>query len=78
MEITLPFLAEDVDEATVSYWKVEEGDQVAEEDDLVELSTSKAVFSIPTPVAGTVEEILVQEGDTVKVGQVLCIIKEDQ
>ncbi|HHW40308.1 MAG TPA: biotin/lipoyl-binding protein [Syntrophomonadaceae bacterium] len=77
MEVTLPFLAEDVDEATVSYWKVEEGDHVAEEDDLVEMSTSKAVFTIPSPVAGTVEEILVQEGDTVKVGQVLCIIKED-
>ncbi len=77
MEVTLPFLAEGVDEATVSYWKVDEGDRVEEGDDLVEMFTSKAVFSVPSPAAGVVEEILVREGEVVKVGQTLCILKED-
>ncbi|RJQ30142.1 MAG: biotin/lipoyl-binding protein [Peptococcaceae bacterium] len=75
MEVKLPFLAEGVNECTVTYWQVQEGDTVAEGDDLVEMSTSKAVFNVPSPVSGTVVEILVGEGDVVKVGDVLCIIE---
>lgn len=81
MEVTLlPFLdemEEGLEEVTVSYWKVEEGDHVDKEEDLVEITTSKAVYTIPSPVSGTVEKILVQEGETVKVDRVLCIIRED-
>jgi len=77
MDVALPFLAEGVDEATVSYWKVDEGDRVEEGDDLVEMFTSKAVFSVPSPGSGVVEEILVREGEVVKVGQTICILKED-
>ncbi len=76
MEVVLPFLAEDVDEATVSFWKVDEGDSVAAEDELVEMFTSKAVFSVPSPVSGVVQEIVAGEGDRVKVGQTLCRIQE--
>lgn len=77
MEVKLPFLAEGVEEATVSFWQVDEGDTVNEGDDLVEMSTSKAVFNVPAPVSGKVVEILVGEGDVVKVGDVLCIIEEE-
>ncbi|MEW5953193.1 MAG: biotin/lipoyl-containing protein [Bacillota bacterium] len=73
-EVKLPFLAEGVNEATVSYWHLSEGDSVDVEDDLLEMTTSKAAFNVPSPVAGTLVEILVNEGDVVKVGDVLCII----
>jgi len=75
MEVKLPFLAEGVDEATVNYWHVSEGDSVQEEDDLVEMSTSKAVFNVPSPVAGTIVEIVAGEGEVVKVGETLAIIE---
>ena len=76
MEVKLPFLAEGVEECTVSFWQVDEGDTVEVEDDLVECQTSKAVFNVPSPVAGKVTEILVSEGDVIKVGDVICIIEE--
>lgn len=76
MEVKLPFLAEGVEECTVSFWQVDEGDTVDAEDDLVECSTSKAVFNVPSPAAGKVVEILVSEGDVIKVGDVICIIEE--
>ncbi|MGD0152597.1 MAG: biotin/lipoyl-containing protein [Thermacetogeniaceae bacterium] len=76
IDVVLPFLAEGVDEATISFWKVDEGDDVADEDELVEMFTNKAVFSVPSPVSGLVEEILATEGEVVKVGQALCRIKD--
>ncbi|MBN2311036.1 MAG: hypothetical protein JXR94_18820 [Candidatus Hydrogenedentes bacterium] len=75
-EVKLPSLGEDsVEEATVSYWLVEEGDQVKEGDDLVEMTTDKAAFSVPSPESGTVLEKLVEEGDDVRVGDVLCTLE---
>lgn len=76
MEVKLPFLAEGVEGCMVSYWHVSEGDYVEEGDDLVEMQTSKAVFNVPSPCAGTVLEILAAEGDEVKVGDVICIIEK--
>ncbi|MCL6479251.1 MAG: biotin/lipoyl-binding protein [Peptococcaceae bacterium] len=75
MEVKLPFLAEGVDRCTVSFWHVSEGDHVEEGDDLVEMETSKAVFNVPSPCAGIVSEIMVDEGDEVKVGDVICLIE---
>lgn len=74
-EVKLPFLAEGVEEATVSYWHLSEGDAVDVEDDLLEMTTSKAAFNVPSPAAGVLVEIVVNEGDVVKVGDVLCIIE---
>ncbi|MFZ5646696.1 MAG: biotin/lipoyl-containing protein, partial [Bacillota bacterium] len=65
-----------VESCTVSFWQVSEGDHVEEGDDLVEMQTSKAAFNVPSPCAGTVTEILVSEGDEVKVGDPICIIVE--
>jgi len=76
MEVKLPFLAEGVDECTVTYWHVAEGDTVEEDDDLVEMQTSKAIFNVPSPAGGTIREILVGEGDVVKVGDTLCFIEQ--
>lgn len=76
-EIKLPNLGEDAaDVATVSYWLYEEGDMVKEGEDLVELTTDKAAFSLPCPKSGKLEEKYVQEGDEVSVGDVLCTIED--
>lgn len=76
MKVKLPFLAEGVDNCTVSFWQVSEGDSLVEGDDLVEMQTSKAVFNVPSPCTGILVEILCNEGDKVEVGKVICIIEE--
>ncbi len=75
-EVKLPELgAEAGDEATVSFWIVSEGDEVAEGDDLVEMLTDKANFNVPAPVGGKVSKITAQENDVVKVGDIICEIE---
>ena len=71
-EVTLPPLAEGVDKAGVSYWHHGVGDSVKEGEDLVELVTDKATFNMPAPVSGILKEILISEGEDVRVGQVLA------
>lgn len=74
--ITLPPLAEGVDKAGISYWYKQPGDTVKEGEDLVELVTDKATFNMPSPVNGTVKELLVKEGDGASVGQVIARIED--
>jgi pyruvate/2-oxoglutarate dehydrogenase complex dihydrolipoamide acyltransferase (E2) component len=75
-ECKLPGMGDDgPEEATVAYWLVGVGDDVSEGDDLVELTTDKASFTVPCPQGGTVIELLVAEGDDVAVGEVLCMIE---
>ena len=75
-KVHLPELGEGIQKATVSYWYFKEGEKVNEKDDLVELTTDKATFNLPSPCTGTLTEILFHEGDTVNVGEVLGIIEE--
>jgi pyruvate dehydrogenase E2 component (dihydrolipoamide acetyltransferase) len=75
-KVILPELGEGVDKATVSYWYYKEGERVSEKDDLVELTTDKATFNLPSPSTGTVTEIFFHEGDSVNVGETLAIIEE--
>jgi len=76
IEAPLPDLGEDAgDEATIAFWYFETGDDVAEGDDLVEMVTDKATFQVPSPAAGKLAEILAQEGDKVKVGQVMAVLE---
>ncbi len=74
-EVKLPLLAEGVDTATVTYCHRSVGESVNEGDDLIELVTDKATFNMPSPVSGVLKEILVSEGDQVKVGQVVAKIE---
>ena len=74
-EVKLPPIAEGVDKANVSYWHHAAGDSVKEGEDLVELVTDKATFNLPAPVSGIVKEVLVNEGDEAKVGQILAKIE---
>ena len=73
-EVRLPHLGEGIEKANISYWHKSVGDSVKEKEDLVELVTDKATFNMPSPASGVLKEILVQEGDEVKVGQTLAII----
>jgi len=76
VDVTLPDLGKDAgDEATVSFWQVDEEEPVAEGDDLVEMSTDKASFFVPSPVTGTLKEIIADEGAEVTVGELLCRIE---
>ena len=75
-KVHLPELGEGIQKATVSYWYFKEGEKVNEKDDLVELTTDKATFNLPSPCTGTLTGILFHEGDSVNVGEVLAIIEE--
>ena len=76
-EVTLPDLGESAgNEAAVSVWLFEEGDRIGKGDDLVEMTTDKATFNVPSPVSGILAEMVAEEGDTVEVGEVLALIEE--
>lgn len=75
-KIILPPLAEGVDKATVSFWFFKQGDSVNQGEDLVELTTDKATFNMPCPATGVLTEVILNEGDTVKVGETLGTIEE--
>jgi len=72
--VNLPALGESVTEGTVTRWLKNVGDHVEVDEPLLEVSTDKVDTEIPSPVAGIIEEILVQEDETVEVGAVLVRI----
>jgi len=76
-EFKLPDLGEGLTEGEVARWLVAVGDEVAEDQPLVEIQTDKTTVEIPSPAAGTVSQILVEEGATVPVGTVLVVIGGD-
>jgi 2-oxoglutarate dehydrogenase E2 component (dihydrolipoamide succinyltransferase) len=73
-DITMPQLGETVTEGTITRWAKQVGDQIAEDEVLFEVSTDKVDSEVPSPTAGVVTEILVQEGETVPVGAKLAVI----
>jgi len=76
-EFKLPDLGEGLTEGEIARWLVSEGQDVAEDDPLVEIQTDKTTVEIPSPAAGKVARILVEEGQVVAVGTVLVVIGED-
>ncbi|MDT6980399.1 2-oxo acid dehydrogenase subunit E2 [Levilactobacillus zymae] len=72
----LPELGEGMAEGEISSWLVKEGDQVKEDDTLVEIQNDKSVSELPSPVNGTVSQIVAQEGDTVEIGDPLIVIDD--
>ncbi|AUJ28783.1 MAG: dihydrolipoamide acetyltransferase family protein [Liquorilactobacillus hordei] len=70
-QFKLPDIGEGISEGIVAQWYVKVGDVLKEDDDLLEIENDKSVEEIPSPVAGTVKNILVDEGETAEVGQVL-------
>lgn len=72
--ITLPELGESVTEGTVTRWLKEVGDTIEVDEPIVEISTDKVDTEIPSPVAGTLLEILVQEDEDIEVGEALAVV----
>jgi pyruvate dehydrogenase E2 component (dihydrolipoamide acetyltransferase) len=76
-EFKLPDLGEGLSEGEIARWLVQEGQEIAEDDPLVEIATDKTTVEIPSPAAGVVSKILVPEGAVVPVGTVLVVIGAD-
>jgi pyruvate/2-oxoglutarate dehydrogenase complex dihydrolipoamide acyltransferase (E2) component len=75
-EFKLPDLGEGLTEGEIARWLVAEGQEIAEDDPLVEIQTDKTTVEIPSPAAGVVSRILAAEGDVVPVGNVIVVIGE--
>ncbi len=73
----MPQLGETVTEGTITRWFKQVGDSIAEDEPLFEVSTDKVDSEVPSPMSGTLTEILVEEGDTVDVGTVLARIGDE-
>ncbi|TXK75635.1 dihydrolipoamide acetyltransferase family protein [Mesonia sp. K4-1] len=75
IELVLPKMGESISEATIINWSVSEGDQVQQDETVLEVATDKVDSEVPAPVNGIIKEILVHPDEVVKVGQVLAIIE---
>src|ERR1700693_47422 len=74
IEVVTPAAGESVTEGTILEWHVKVGDFIKADDTIVEISTDKVDLELPSPASGTVSEILMAEGETVTVGQVIARI----
>jgi pyruvate/2-oxoglutarate dehydrogenase complex dihydrolipoamide acyltransferase (E2) component len=72
--VKLPKVADSVDEVLILQWLVDVGAQVSADDVLLRVETDKVDMEIPAPVAGTLSEILVDEGAEVSTGTPICVI----
>ncbi|TVY11529.1 dihydrolipoamide acetyltransferase family protein [Paenibacillus cremeus] len=75
-EVTVPHLAESLVSATVAKWLKQPGDVIDQYDVLCELITDKVTVEMPSPIAGTLTQLLVSEGTTAAVGEAICMILE--
>ena len=73
-EVTMPRLSDTMEEGTISHWLKKPGDEIKKGDTLAEIETDKATMDLEAYEAGTLQEIKVQEGETVPIGQVVAII----
>ena len=76
-QFPLPDVGEGLTEAEIVAWKVKPGDQVSLNQVVVEIETAKSLVELPSPFEGTVEALLVSEGDTVQVGAPIISVKDD-
>lgn len=73
-EFRLPDIGEGIHEGEIVKWFVKAGDTIEEDDVLAEVQNDKSVVEIPSPVSGTVEEVMVEEGTVAVVGDVIVKI----
>lgn len=76
-DIIMPKMGESIEEATITNWFVKEGDEVEEDDVLLEIATDKVDSEIPSPVEGVVKKIFFKQDEVVAVGTVIAIIGLD-
>src|ERR1700756_1689940 len=74
VQVVMPAMGDSVAEGTVLEWRKQEGDAVAADEPIVEISTDKGDAEVPPPAAGTIVKIHAAEGETVAVGAVLAEI----
>ena len=74
IEVVMPQMGVSVSEGTITKWLKNEGEPIARDESLLEISTDKVDTEVPSPGEGVVAKILVQEGETVEVGTVLAVI----
>ena len=75
-DITLPEIGEGIDEATIINIFVSPGDIIKKEQSVIEIETDKAALELPSPVDGTISEILVSNGDVIKIGALIAKVAE--
>ena len=68
VDVVMPQMGVSVSEGTITKWLKQEGEQIAADEPLLEISTDKVDTDVPSPGSGTLTQILVQEGETVDVG----------
>lgn len=78
IEVKVPQLPESVSDATLLNWHKRAGQEVARDENLVDLETDKVVLEVPAPVSGVIQEIRIADGTTVTSGEVLAIIEEGE
>jgi 2-oxoglutarate dehydrogenase E2 component (dihydrolipoamide succinyltransferase) len=78
IEVPMPQMGESIAEGTVSKWLKQVGDEVGRDEPLLEISTDKVDAEIPSPAAGTLVEVVVEEGATVEVGTVVAFIETEK
>ncbi|HZL27831.1 MAG TPA: 2-oxoglutarate dehydrogenase, E2 component, dihydrolipoamide succinyltransferase [Acidobacteriaceae bacterium] len=76
-DVVMPQMGESITEGTLTKWLKKPGDTVARDEPLFEISTDKVDAEIPSPAAGTLGEIKIQEGATVSINTVVCTINEE-
>jgi pyruvate dehydrogenase E2 component (dihydrolipoamide acetyltransferase) len=74
IEVVMPQMGVSVSEGTITKWLKQEGEEIAADEPLLEISTDKVDTEVPSPGTGTLQQILVQEGATVDVGTKLAVI----
>src|SRR5436305_5576396 len=74
-DVSVPTLGESITEATLGQWLKKPGDAVKADEPIASLETDKVAVEVPSPVAGTMSEQLVKEGDTVAVGALIARIE---
>src|ERR1700734_1236885 len=75
-DVVMPQMGESITEGTLTKWLKKPGDTVQRDEPLFEISTDKVDAEIPSPAAGTLEEIKIAEGTTVQINTVVCTIAD--
>ena len=77
IEVVMPKMGESIQEGTILRWVKKVGDKVERDEVILEISTDKVDTEVPSPAAGVITQIMFQEGDTVEVGKVICVLGGD-
>ncbi len=77
MEIKLPDLAENMQQAVITEWHAKENDRIVKDQDFVEVETDKATFDVSAPCGGVLVKIMKKEGEKVRADEIIAEIRED-